>query len=253
MYAAERQQSILTVARTAGRVEVAALADELCVSPETIRRDLTNLERVGALRRVHGGAIPIERLGFEPNVATRAERSVAQKERIAKAALDLVPQEGTILIDAGTTTLRLVEHLPRDRELTVVTNSLPVATALTAAHSVQLFVLGGRFRPRTQAMVGDWLVAALGELTVDVAFLGTNGLSVERGLTTPDPAESQAKRAMVAAAKASIVLTDSTKIGENHFSRFARLEDIAALITDTGLDDEGTHRIEAEGPQVIRA
>jgi DeoR family fructose operon transcriptional repressor len=253
VYAAERQQRILTVARSDGRVEVAALADELSVSPETIRRDLTNLERVGALRRVHGGAIPVERLGFEPNVATRAERSVAEKERIAKAAVDYVPEEGTVLIDSGTTTLRLAEHLPRDRELTVVTNSLPAATALAGTPSIQLFVLGGRFRPRTQAMVGDWLESALGDLTVDVAFLGTNGLSVERGLTTPDPAESQAKRAMVAAARASIVLTDSAKVGADHFSRFARLEDLAAVITDTGLDEETTHRIEAEGPQVIRA
>ncbi|MGV1009679.1 MAG: DeoR/GlpR family DNA-binding transcription regulator [Dermatophilaceae bacterium] len=253
MYAAERQQSILAVARAAGRVEVGALADELAVSPETIRRDLTNLERVGVLRRVHGGAIPVERLGFEPSLATRAERATAEKERIAKAAVDLLPSEGTILIDAGTTTLRLAEHLPRDRELTVVTNSLPAAQALNAVPSIQLFVLGGRVRPRTQATVGEWLVSALAELTVDVAFLGTNGLSVERGLTTPDPAESLAKRAMVAAAKASVVLCDSTKIGENHFSRFASLEDLAAVVTDTGLDDEATHRIEAEGPQVIRA
>ena len=253
MYAAERQQRIVTVARAAGRVEVLALADELDVSPETIRRDLTNLERSGALRRVHGGAIPVERLGFEPSVATRAERFVAEKERIAKLALDLVPEEGTLLLDAGTTTLRLAEALPRDRELTVVTNSLPIAAAVSSNPAIQLYLLGGRFRSRTQAAVGEWSQNMLAELTVDVAFLGANGLSLQRGLTTPDPSEALAKRAMAAAARQSIVLADSSKVGSEHFSRFASLEDISVLVTDTGLDIETAQELEAHGPEVIRA
>ncbi len=253
MYAAERQQRILTVARAAGRVEVAALAEDLAVSPETIRRDLTSLEGLGALRRVHGGAIPVERLGFEPTVATRSERYVAEKQRIAKVALEQVPLEGTVLLDAGTTTLRLAELLPRDRELTVVTNSLPAAIAMSGITTVQLFLLGGRLRHRTQASVGHWLEGALRELTVDVAFLGTNGLSLRRGLTTPDPGEALAKAAMVAAARRAIVLTDSSKVGDEHFSRFADLKDIAAVITDSRLDDETAQLIENEGPEVIRA
>ena len=253
MYAAERQQRILTVARAAGRVEVLALADELDVSPETIRRDLTNLERGGALRRVHGGAIPVERLGFEPSVAIRSERFVAEKERIAKAALALVPDEGTILLDSGTTTLALAKILPTDRELTVVTNSLPVVQALSSVKSVSLYVLGGRFRPRTQAAVGDWVVSALTDVTVDIAFLGTNGVSVERGLTTPDPSEALAKRAMAAAARQCVVVADSSKVGTEHFSRFAALEDLSILVTDTGLDVETAQEFEAHGPEVIRA
>ena len=253
MYAAERQQRIVTVARAAGRVEVLALADELDVSPETIRRDLTNLERSGALRRVHGGAIPVERVGFEPSVATRAERFVAEKERIAKASLALVPDEGTILLDSGTTTLALAKLLPTDRELTVVTTSLPVVIALSPLKSVSLYVLGGRFRSRTQAAVGDWVATALADVTVDVAFLGANGLSLQRGLTTPDPSEALAKRAMAAAARQSIVLADSSKVGSEHFSRFASLEDISVLVTDTGLDIETAQELEAHGPEVIRA
>src|SRR3954468_24491808 len=120
MYAEERQQEILRIARDNGRVEVAGLADELNVTSETIRRDLTVLERAGVLRRVHGGAIPVERLGFEPALATRDEVMTAEKERIAKAALAELPQDGAIVIDAGTTTGRLVQALPADRELTVI-------------------------------------------------------------------------------------------------------------------------------------
>ena len=133
MYAAERQQRILDEARENGRVEVAALAEQLDVTPETVRRDLTALERQGVVRRVHGGAMPLENLGFEPRLDVRRERYIAEKQRIAKAALDLVPDSGTVLLDAGTTTQLLAEQLPHDRELTVVTNSRHHRRAARAA------------------------------------------------------------------------------------------------------------------------
>jgi len=253
MYAEERQQHILDSARSAGRVEVNALADALDVTPETVRRDLTILERHGVLRRVHGGAIPVERLGFEPGVELRSERLVAEKERIAKAALTQLPDEGTVLLDAGTTTLRLAEQLPRERELTIVTNSVEIAAMVAPQPNLSLYVLGGRVRGRTLAAVGSWLTDALQEVFVDVAFMGTNGLSVERGLTTPDQSEAAVKRAMIGAARRSVVLTDHTKIGVDHFCRFADLSDIATVITDTGLDPETAAEIEALGPEVVLA
>ena len=253
MYAEERQQHILDRARAAGRVDVNSLAETLDVTPETVRRDLTILERHGVLRRVHGGAIPVERLGFEPGVETRTERNVAEKERIAKAALPHLPDEGTILLDAGTTTLRLAELIPRDHELTIVTNSLPIATMVAQHPGLSLYLLGGRVRGRTLAAVGAWVTDALSDVFVDVAFIGTNGLSVERGLTTPDQSEAAAKRAMITAARRSVVLTDHTKIGVDHFSRFAELSDIAAVITDDGLDPETAAEIEALGPEVVLA
>ena len=253
MYAEERQQHILDRARAAGRVDVNSLAEALDVTPETVRRDLTILERHGVLRRVHGGAIPVERLGFEPGVETRTERYVAEKERIAKAALPHLPDEGTILLDAGTTTLRLAELIPRDHELTIVTNSLPIATMVAQHPGLSLYLLGGRVRGRTLAAVGAWVTDALSDVFVDVAFIGTNGLSVERGLTTPDQSEAAAKRAMITAARRSVVLTDHTKIGVDHFSRFADLTAIAAVITDNGLDPETAAEIEALGPEVVLA
>ena len=253
MYAEERQQHILDRARAAGRVDVNSLAETLDVTPETVRRDLTILERHGVLRRVHGGAIPVERLGFEPGVETRTERYVAEKERIAKAALPHLPDEGTILLDAGTTTLRLAEIIPRDHELTIVTNSLPIATMVAQHPGLSLYLLGGRVRGRTLAAVGAWVTDALSDVFVDVAFIGTNGLSVERGLTTPDQSEAAAKRAMITAARRSVVLTDHTKTGVDHFSRFAELSDIAAVITDDGLDPETAAEIEALGPEVVLA
>src|SRR6266536_5984677 len=131
MYAEERQQHIVDRARREGRVDVAELAAELAVTGETIRRDLSVLERHGLLRRVHGGAIPVERLGFEPALGQRAERYREEKDRIAKAAIAELPVEGAVLLDSGTTTARIAEMLPPDCELTVVTNSLPIALTLS--------------------------------------------------------------------------------------------------------------------------
>jgi DeoR family transcriptional regulator, fructose operon transcriptional repressor len=253
MFAEQRQQHIVEQARFAGRVDVAELAAELEVTPETVRRDLTALERQGLLRRVHGGAMPVERLGFEPGVAARDAVMRAEKERIAKAALAELPVEGAVLMDAGTTTARLAEVLPASRELTVVTNALPIALALSVRPGLVVLFVGGRVRGRTQAAVDDWALRVLRDIYVDVAFVGTNGISVERGLTTPDPAEAAVKRAMMAAARRVVVLADHTKVDATHFARFGDLRDVDILISDSGLDADVAARLEAAGPTVVRA
>ncbi|MBX9245185.1 DeoR/GlpR transcriptional regulator [Actinotalea ferrariae] len=253
MYATERQQEILTRARLDGRVEVKDLADALDVTPETVRRDLTALERRGLLRRVHGGAIPVERLGIEPAVADREGRMAGQKERIAKAALDELPDGGAIVLDAGTTTIRLAEMLPTDRELTVVTHALPIAMLLASRPSITLHLLGGTVRGRTLAAVGPWAERAMADVYADVAFLGTNGLTVERGLTTPDLAEAGVKRALVAAARRTVVLADHTKVGRSDFAQVAPLSAVDTVITDSELEPDLADEIESAGPRVVRA
>ena len=253
MYAEERQQEIVRRARAQGRVDVAALAEELNVTAETIRRDLTTLERAAVLRRVHGGAIPMERLGFEPALATRDSVLIGEKERIAKAALAELPDEGAVILDAGTTTARLAAALPPDRELTVVVNSPVLATTLGTRPHLNVLLIGGRVRGKTLATVDDWALRPLADLYVDVAFLGTNGCSVERGLTTPDPAEAAVKRAMIAAARKAVLLADHTKIGNDYLARFGTLDDLDVLITDSGLNDELYADVAAAGVRVVRA
>ncbi len=253
MYAEERQAEILQVARNEGRVDVTALAETFAVTAETIRRDLTTLERAGMLRRVHGGAIPVERIGFEPALAARDTVLTAEKERIAKVALAEVPADGAIILDAGTTTARLAQALPVDRELTVVVNSPAIAAILGPRPNLNVLVLGGRVRGKTLATVDDWALRPLADLYVDVAFMGTNGCSVERGLTTPDPAEAAVKRAMIGAARRAVLLADHTKIGNDYLARFGSLSDLDLLITDDGLNDELVMDVEAEGVRVVRA
>jgi DeoR family fructose operon transcriptional repressor len=253
MYLEERQATILERARAAGRVDVSVLAADFEVTPETVRRDLTALERHGLLRRVHGGAIPVERLGFEPSVNTRDAAMGAEKARIAQAALEELPAEGAVLLDAGTTTARLAELLPTDRELTVVTNAIPIAMTLSARPNVTVLSIGGRIRGRTLAAVDEWALRVLADTYVDVAFIGTNGVSLERGLTTPDVAEAAVKRAMLGSARRAVLLADHTKVGNDCFARFGELAQLDTLIVDDGLDPALAADLQAAGPRVVLA
>ena len=253
MYAEQRQQCILERARSDGWVDVAALAAKFAVTAETVRRDLTALERHGLMRRVHGGAIPVERLGFEPGIGVRDAVMTEEKQRIAKAAVAELPAGGSVLVDAGTTTARLAELLPGDRDLTVVTNALPIALTLSVRPGLTLLLVGGRVRGRTLAAVDDWALRVLRDLLVDVAFIGTNGISVERGLTTPDPAEAAVKRTMLESARRVVVLADNTKVDADHFASFGGIQDVDVLVTDSGLDEAAARRLEAAGPRVVRA
>jgi DeoR family fructose operon transcriptional repressor len=178
MYAIQRHEWLVERAREAGRVEVASTSAELAVAPETIRRDLNELERQGLLRRVHGGAVPIERLGFEGNVKRRAARHHREKERIARAAVSLVRNADSVYFDEGSTVQLFAEAVQVDHALTAVTNSLLTGAVLATRRNVTVILLGGRVRPRTLGTLGHWASGMLDDLVVDLAFIGANGVSV---------------------------------------------------------------------------
>ena len=248
----EERQHELRRARAVGRADVARLTDDLKVTSEMIRCDLAVLERAHAIRGVRGGAVPIDRIGFESALAARDAALTAEKERIAKTAIAELPDGGSVIIDAGTTTSRLVDLFPTEPEFTVVVNSPPLATALAMRPNLTVIILGGRVRHRTLATVDDLGLNALRNLYVDLAFMATNGLSIQRGLTTPDPAQAEVKGAMIRAARRTVLLADHTKIGIAHFARFGSLGDVDLLITDSGLDDVVTGELELAGLQTVR-
>jgi DeoR family fructose operon transcriptional repressor len=235
-FADERQAEVLRLLGADGRVESAHLAQLFGVSAESVRKDLARLESRGLLRRVHGGAVPGQPRREEANVATRAEQA-AEKSAIARHALRFVPDGGSLLLDAGTTTLRLAELLPADRELVVYTNAIPVLSTLVR-RGIAVVGLGGRVRPATMAAVGPLAVGALASINVDVAFLGTNALSFRRGLTTPDADEAEVKHAMLAAARQRVFLVDTSKFGRESLARHATLQDVDILVTDDAVTVE---------------
>ena len=233
----DRHRQIVEQVRGAGRVLVTELAEHFDVTPETIRRDLTALDRNGALRKVHGGAIPAPAL---PETGAALAR--------------LAPGSGTtLLIDAGTTTGSLARLLPSDSDLTVITNSVLTAACLAGAGRTRVRILGGQLRGLTQAAVGPEAVEALSTLRVDVAVLGANGLSAAHGLSTPDPDEATVKRAMVRSARQVVALVDSTKIGQEHLVSFASLDDIDLLVTDVELPPALIDQLTAAETEVLVA
>jgi DeoR family fructose operon transcriptional repressor len=255
VYAEERQQAMAALIAQRGRLSVSDLADVYAVTTETVRRDLSVLERAGIVRRVHGGAVPAEALTvLETAVKDRDQANTEQKDRIARAALQFLPKAGgSVLLDAGTTTARVATHLPRDLKLTVVTNAVPIAGRLAGLKTVELHLLPGRVRRTTQAAVGEETVAALNLLRTDVAFVGTNGITLEHGLSTPDHSEAAAKRAMVRAGQRVVALADSSKLGRENTVSFAAIEDIDVLVTDSGISDKDLRLLQERDIEVVVA
>jgi len=257
MEADERRHEIVARARAQGRVSVLPLAADLNVAPETIRRDLRQLAERGMLHRVHGGAHPVESVGYESNLAHRSTSLTAEKLRIAAAAAARLDGAESVYIDEGITPNLVAEAIAEDlapgSTLTVVTSSVLAAAALAEHVGISVVLLGGRLRGVTMGTVGHWATAMLQELVIDIAFIGANGISRELGLTTPDPAVAAVKAQVVQSARRRIFVGIHTKFGVSTFCRFAQVSDFEVLVTDTGVSAVDAHRYSVLGPEVVRA
>ncbi|MFT4088051.1 MAG: DeoR/GlpR family DNA-binding transcription regulator [Gordonia sp. (in: high G+C Gram-positive bacteria)] len=256
MYAEERQQAIAAEVRARGRVSVTDLAARFDVTGETVRRDLTVLGRAGQLIRVHGGAVrpDVAAIVDELDLRERQQERLAEKSAIAAAAQRFIPPAGgSVLFDAGTTTHAAAAALAADLHLALVTNCVPIAAELSALPHCEVTLLGGRIRRKTQASVGADAIATLSRLRVTVGFIGTNGFSLAHGLSTPDPDEAAAKRAMIAAANQVVVLADSSKINREDLVSFGDLKDIDTVITDDGIDSAFAEELRAQDIEVVIA
>ncbi|WP_372735031.1 DeoR/GlpR family DNA-binding transcription regulator [Nocardioides sp.] len=255
MYAEERHQAIVELVASRGRVSVTELASHFEVTSETVRRDLSTLERMSLLRRVHGGAVSARSLTrIEAQLSDRDQSCAEEKDRIAQAAITLLPPTGcSVLMDAGSTTARVAALLPSNAQWTVITHAVPIAALLAPLAHIELHLLPGRVRTATQAAVGHVTVDALRDFRADVAFIGTNGITVRHGLSTPDPEEAATKRAIVDSAQRVITVADSTKVGQERTKRFADIEDIDTLVTDSAIDPDARSAFEAAGVHVVEA
>lgn len=247
MFPEERQRRILERMRQGEVVKVAALSAEFGVSEATIRRDLRELEQSGLLERTHGGALPAGGTLEEPAFAEKTALHPAEKQAIARVAAGLVQDGESVILDAGTTTLALARLLRPRRQLTVVTNSMMIAAELSDAPGLHVIVTGGTVRGNTLALVGPTAERTLGEINADRVFLGTNGLDLDRGLTTPTQAEAAVKQRMIAAARQVVVVADHTKIGRVAFATIAPLTSAHLLITDAQADPAALRQFRARG------
>lgn len=237
MLASQRRSTILSLVDDSGAVRVSDLVEQLGVSDMTVRRDIEQLAREGRLERVHGGALSVARPStHEPGFLAKSSLMTREKRAIAAHAATLVEPGCAVAISAGTTTYALARMLRSVPDITVVTNSVPVAQLLhESGTSGQTVVLTGGMRTPSDALVGPVAVHALHTLHVDRLFLGVHGIDVEAGLTTPNIEEAETNRALVGAARQVCILADHTKWGVVGLSTFVGLEDVDLLVTDAGL------------------
>lgn len=247
LFQSERQRQIAALTLQQGRVEVADLAERFGVTTETVRRDLSELQEQRVVRRVHGGAVPWEEAGFEPLLSVRNDQQDAEKRRMARLALDELPDTGSVIIDSGSTLLRLAAAIPPSCELRIVTNSLEIAHVLAEHKSGEVIVIGGKVRKNTLAMVDAVAVAAVEPMHVDTLFISCDAMSAETGLTTPYREEAELKQAMIRSARRVVALADHTKAGRDHFIRFARWSDIDVLVTTAEVDPAFVREVESLG------
>jgi DeoR family transcriptional regulator, fructose operon transcriptional repressor len=249
----DRQQAIYMLALREGSVDVADLARRYGVTTETIRRDLSDMQGRQLLRRVHGGAVPVERMNHEPMVEARDVVNAEEKLRIATLAVAEVPDRGSVIIDSGSTGQRLANVFPVDRDVHVVTNSLLTALTLSRRGLRNLTVLGGSVRTNRLAMVDDTTRAELQHMAIDVLFISCDGLSFQHGLTTPYREEHRLKRVMIERAHRVVALVDQSKFGNAQMFTFAKFDEIDVLVTDTRVEPEAADFLASHGITVHRA
>lgn len=236
----EREGAIMSRLATDGELTVSLLAAELGVSEVTIRGDLRGLEQQGMLVRTRGGARPttIKHILQRQGVNTDA------KERIAAAAASLVVDDDTIMIEAGTTTALIVRHLAGRRGVQIVTNSTLVFNNARLNPALITILTGGVFRRDTESLVGPLAERAIADFNTRIAFLGTDGFSPERGLTTRFVEGGQVATVMRDRAEETWLVADSSKFGQAGFVSFLPLDGITGIITDSGLPPEAAQELQ---------
>lgn len=250
--APQRWDNLRALIRDRGVIRVEDLCRQLKVSAATVRRDLDQLERSGAIRRVHGGAVSLDSRLDEPVFADKTSLAAREKRRIAEAALTFIEPGDTIYLDGGSTVLELARLLRERANLTLVTNSLQAAQEL-AGQGPRLILIGGELRRLSQTLVGPLTRLMLQDLHLDKAFMGTIGFSLKEGLTTTDPGEAFTKELVMEQARRVIVLADSSKAGKVAFARAGRWENVHTLVTDKQVDKSFVKEFNKKGIKLLRA
>jgi DeoR family galactitol utilization operon repressor len=243
----ERERTILGKLSENGAVTVAALAQDLGLSEVTIRGDLKELEDKGWLNRTRGGAAP----AIHRDIMERQRERPEQKNAIATAAAALVQDGDVIMIEAGTTTALIARYLMGKRDIHIVTNSTLVFSYARMNPNLQITMTGGEFRRPTESLVGPIALQTIARLNVRLAFVGTDGFTLERGITTHLMEGAEIVKAMKAHAETTALVADSSKYGKLGFSTVLPLSDLDLIITDDGLGD-GAARDLAEAGITVR-
>ncbi len=242
---AAREDYILDLLAKDGSLSVAALSKDLGVSEVTIRANLKAMEDRGLLIRTHGGAQPSSLAVLE-----RKRNRVAEKERIAAAAADLVADGDRIMIEAGTTTALVPKYLSGRRGVQIVTNSTLVLAQARLNPHLTVILTGGEFHRESESMVGPVAIRSIRDFNVRLAFVGTDGFTSNRGITTQFSEGAQIIAAMAARAEETWLLADSSKYGRAGFVSVLELSELSGIITDVGLAPDSVTALQESAPTV---
>lgn len=257
MLPGQRHYRILELLMKNKSISVKTLCDELEASEATIRRDLTVLESEGKLERTHGGAMLryFSTIDQEEESFNQKESMLAiQKQHIAQKAFEILKENETIIIDAGTTALELANLIGKSKlKIHVITNSTTISKFISENSNAELFIVGGKVRLNTLATVGSLAIDIIKKFNVSKTFIGVNGITLDSGLTTPDFEESQIKNAMLSVGRERIVLTDHTKFDKVAVCRIAAISMIDYIITDKDIDPKYVEEFEANDCKIILA
>ncbi|MDJ0344131.1 DeoR/GlpR family DNA-binding transcription regulator [Streptomyces sp. H10-C2] len=250
MGVANRLDLTLRLVQGADRVSVAELARRLGVSEMTVRRDLDELERQGLVKRVHGGAEATRSREGESGFAVRERWQAATKDRLGRAVAGLVEPGATVLLDAGTTTVHVAEHLIARAPLTVAVLSLQAAVRLADRPGIRLLVIGGESRPGERSLIGPHAVRTLETMAFDTFVMSIGGVQAAYGWSEFSLDDAAVKQAALSQATRTIAVADATKLGVRAFSRVTTLDRVDTFVTDTAADDVATH---PKGPETLTA
>jgi DeoR/GlpR family transcriptional regulator of sugar metabolism len=253
--AAERRSQIAQMVLENGKVLVSHLVDQFEITETSIRRDLSILENNGRLKRVHGGAIPIPGSSRTDSFTEKMNLHNKAKERIGKVAANLIKPKDILLFDSGTTTLQVIRNIPsslrNSNQVTLVTNSQPIAQEVLTWPSPNLTILGGLYLPDYQATVGPQTLAQLQEMRASKVFLGADGLTLESGATTANVLMAEVDRMMVEHSQQVILVTDSSKFGRIGFVPVKPVSAFHVIITDTNAPPEMVQAFRDLGVEVL--
>jgi DeoR family transcriptional regulator of aga operon len=246
----ERRRAILDILNRDGRLLVSDLARKFKTSQVTVRKDLDVLNGQGLIHRSHGGALPARQGALtDPTLGEKEKLHHREKMQIAVAAAGMVKEDQVVILDSGTTTTAIARALRNFRRLTIVTNAVNIAAEL-AGTELEVILTGGALRKNSFSLVGPMAEETLRHLNADILFLGVDGIDVRYGLSTPNSLEAKVNRLMVASAKRTVAVCDSSKFGRRSLSRIVPLSALEEIITDRGISKIDAEALEDAGIQV---